>query len=152
MKITSELLIFLPLAFGIGIALSVQTAINTQLRDHLNSPIQAAFFSFLIGTILLALLAFFQHAEKPSFSSLVQIPWFLWIGGALGVYAISMSIYTAPKTGLLTLSGLIILGQLLSSVVLDHFGWLGVERVPVNWQRITGIVVILIGVVLTLQH
>ena len=152
MKITSELLILLPLALGIGIAMSVQTALNTQLREYLASPLQAAFFSFLIGTILLALLVTFQDAEKPALSQLVQIPWWLWLGGFLGVYAISLSIYTAPQLGLLTLSALIIFGQLTMSMLLDHFGWLGTERVTFNWQRLAGAVIIFVGVILTLQR
>ena len=54
----------LPLAMGIGIALTFQTAINTQLRDYVQSPLQAALFSFLIGTILLCFLVFVQNYKK----------------------------------------------------------------------------------------
>jgi len=79
-------------------------------------------------------------------------PLFLWLGGFLGVYAISLSIYTAPKLGFLTLSGLIIFGQLAMSLLLDHFGWLGTEKMPVNWQRLLGAIIIFVGVMLTLQR
>ena len=99
MKITSHLLMLLPLAMGIGIAMTIQTAINSQLREYLYSPLQAALLSFLVGTIALAVLVFFQSAEKPNVDMLRQIPWFLWLGGCLGVYSISVSIYTAPKLG-----------------------------------------------------
>ncbi|AWL27937.1 DMT family transporter [Acinetobacter defluvii] len=152
MKLTSQFLLFLPLAMGIGIAMSIQTAINTQLREYLYSPLQAALLSFLIGTIVLAIFVFFQSTPKPSLHSLGQIPWYLWLGGCLGVYAISISIYTAPKLGFLSLSGLIIFGQIMMSMLLDHFGWLGVEKTQLNWQRLFGGVVIFIGVLLTLQR
>ena len=123
-KISSQLLFILPLALGVGIAMAFQTAINSQLREHLHSPFQAALLS----------------------------PWFLWIGGCLGVYAISMSIYTAPKLGFLTFSGLVIFGQLVISMLLDHFGWLGTDKTPINWQRLVGSIVIFIGVIFTLQR
>ena len=152
MKISAQLLLFIPLTLGIGIALTIQTAINSQLREYLNSPLQAALLSFLVGTILLAILVFFQPTEKPGFAIFVQLPWYLWLGGFLGVYAISLSIYAAPRLGFLTLSGLIIFGQLVTSMVLDHFGLLGTEKTPVNWQRLLGGVVIFIGVLLTLQR
>ena len=113
LKISSQLLFLLPLALGVGIAMAFQTAINSQLREHLHSPLQAALLSFTVGTIVLALMVFFQSAEKPSVAELANIPWLLWIGGCLGVYAISMSIYTAPKLGFLTFSGLVIFGQLV---------------------------------------
>ncbi len=152
LKISSQLLFFLPLALGIGVAMAIQTALNTQLRSYLHSPLQAAFLSFLVGTILLALMVLLQNQPKPSLQQLSQIPWFLWLGGFLGVYAISLSIYTAPKLGFLTLSGLIIFGQLAMSLLLDHFGWLGTEKMPVNWQRLLGAIVIFVGVILTLQR
>ncbi|WP_168541575.1 DMT family transporter [Acinetobacter sp. A2] len=152
MKFSSQLFLLLPLAMGIGIAMAFQTAINSQLREYLYSPLQAALFSFLVGTIVLAILVFFQQVEKPSFSTLQHIPWYLWMGGCLGVYAISISIYSAPKLSLLTLSGVIIFGQMLASMLIDHFGFLGTEKVSINWQRILGSVVIFIGVLLTLQR
>jgi len=152
MKISAQLLLFIPLTLGIGIALTIQTALNSQLREYLNSPLQSALLSFLVGTILLAILVFFQPVEKPSFATFVQLPWYLWLGGFLGVYAISLSIYAAPKLGFLTLSGLIIFGQLITSMILDHFGLLGTEKTPINWQRLLGGVVIFIGVLLTLQR
>jgi len=152
MKISAQLLGLLPFTLGIGIALTIQTAINTQLREYLTSPLQAAFLSFLIGTLVLAVMVLLQSAEKPGLQQLAQIPWFLWLGGFLGVYAISFSIYTAPKMGFLTFSGVVIFGQLLMSMLLDHFGWLGTEKAPVNWQRLLGGIVIFVGVILTLQR
>ena len=152
MKISAQLLGLLPFTLGIGIALTIQTAINTQLREYLTSPLQAAFLSFLIGTLVLAVMVLLQSAERPGLQQLAQIPWFLWLGGFLGVYAISVSIYTAPKMGFLTFSGVVIFGQLLMSMLLDHFGWLGTEKAPVNWQRLLGGIVIFVGVILTLQR
>lgn len=152
MKISSQLLFILPLALGVGIAMAFQTAINAQFREHLHSPLQAAFLSFLVGTVILAFLVYFQDVPKPNLSELSNIPWYLWIGGCLGVYAISMSIYTAPKLGFLTFSGLVIFGQLVISMLLDHFGWIGTDKTPINWQRLLGGIIIFIGVLLTLQR
>ena len=152
MKISSQLILLLPLVLGIGVALTFQTAINTQLREYVQSPLQAALFSFLIGTILLCFLVFVQNSAKPDFSHMMTMPWYLWMGGFLGVYAISMSLFAAPKLGLLTLSGLIIFGQILTSMIFDQFGLFGVEKTPINWQRFLGGVVIFIGVLLTLQR
>ncbi|ANF82620.1 hypothetical protein A3K93_10725 [Acinetobacter sp. NCu2D-2] len=152
MKISSELLIFLPLSLLIGIVLTFQTAINTQLRVYLYSPLQAALLSFLVGTIVLAIMVCFQNTEKPNLSQLLSMPWYLWLGGCLGVYAISVSIYAAPKLGFLTLSGMVIFGQILMSMIVDQLGLLGNEKMPINWQRFLGGVVIFIGVLLTLQR
>lgn len=152
LKISSQLILLMPLAMGIGIAMATQTALNAQLRTYLYSPLQAALLSFLVGSVVLAVLVFFQSTAKPSWATLQQIPWYLWLGGCLGVYAISVSILTAPRLGFLTLTGLMIFGQILMSMLLDHFAWFGVERTPISWSRVIGALVIFFGVLLTLHR
>lgn len=152
LKISNQLLFLIPLAIGVGIAMALQTALNAQLREYLYSPLQAALLSFLVGTIALVVLVFFQSGQKPSFESLTHIPWFLWLGGFLGVYAITSSIFTVPKLGFLTLSGLIIFGQIVMSMLLDQLGWLGIEKTAISWQRFLGAMIIFLGVMLTLQR
>ena len=151
-KISSQLILLMPLAMGIGVAMATQTALNAQLRSYLYSPLQAALLSFLVGSMLLAVLVYMQASAKPSWSTLQQIPWYLWLGGCLGVYAISVSIITAPRFGFLSLTGLIIFGQILMSIILDHFGWFGVEKAPISWSRVIGALVIFLGVLLTLHR
>ena len=152
LKISNQLLFLIPLAIGVGIAMALQTALNAQLREYLYSPLQAALLSFLVGTIALVVLVFFQSGQKPNLESLTHIPWFLWLGGFLGVYAITSSIFTVPKLGFLTLSGLIIFGQIVMSMLLDQFGWLGIEKTAISWQRFLGATIIFLGVMLTLQR
>ena len=155
MRVT-EMLIPLLFAVGIGLAMATQTAVNAQLRQYLNSPIQAGFFSFLVGTICLAMMMFVMmwngSAAKPTLTQLSDVPIWLWVGGLLGVYAITASIYTAPKLGFLTFTGLVLFGQVLMSMLLDHFGLIGVEKHAVNWQRLLGASLIAIGILLTLQR
>ena len=137
------------LSFAVGLALSLQTAINRQLSVQLSSSLHAALISFSVGTALLFLLVLIQPSSLRSWQSLTQMPYYLWFGGALGVYAICVSIYSAPQLGLLSLSGLIIFGQVLMSMCIDHFGWLGSPIYPIQWQRLLGAVLIGIGVLLT---
>lgn len=147
-----DMIVPLMLTAAIGIAMATQTAVNTQLKTYLNSPIQAAFFSFFIGTLCLAIWVILEPSTRPTFSQLANVPIWLWVGGVLGVYAISTSIYTAPTLGFLTFTGLVLFGQLLMSACLDHFGWLGVEQQPINWKRMIGIVCIGVGILFTLQR
>jgi len=151
-KISNQLLLLMPLAMGIGIVLTFQTAINSQLKIFLPSHLQTALFSFLVGTITLFCLVLIENAGKPNLNQLYAMPWYLWFGGCLGVYAITISIFTAPKLGFLTFSGLVIFGQVVASMLFDQFGLLGVNKTPINWQRLLGGIVIFIGVLLTLQR
>lgn len=148
----NDLIFPILLAAMIGVALATQTAINSQLRQYLNSPLQAALISFAVGTFCLILLVYSQPIVRPSLNQLSLIPWWLWLGGCLGVYCLSISIYTAPKLGFLSFTGLVLFGQLLMSMLLDHFGLLGVEKNPIQWQRFLGTVFIALGIILTLQR
>ena len=127
MKISSQLLILLPLVFAIGVLLTLQTAINTQLKEYLYSPIQAAFFPFDWYNSTCRHRAV-SVTSQTMLTGADCSPWYLWLGGFLGVYAISMSIYAAPKMGFLTLTGMIIFGQMVMSMIVDHFGLLGNEK------------------------
>lgn len=152
MNLSAQLLLLIPFVLAIGAAMTLQTAINTQVSQILASSLQAAFLSFSIGTVLLALLVLWARQPLPQLAQLFNLPWYSYCAGMLGVYSISISIYTAPKLGFLTFSGLVIFGQLLTSMLFDHFGWLGAEKNPIHWQRLLGGVVIFVGVLLTLQR
>lgn len=152
MKITQQLLLLCTLTMGIGLAMAIQTSLNTQLRSAVGSTLNAALISFIVGSCVLAILVLLQSTAKPSFTQLQQIPWYLYLGGCLGVYAISISIYTAPQLGLLTFTGLVIFGQVLSSMFIDHFAWFGLNKTPISLTRLLGAIAIFIGVLLTLQR
>jgi transporter family-2 protein len=72
----------------------------------------------------------------------------VWVGGALGAFYVAGSIVTAPKLGAATLIALIVAGQALASVVVDHYGWVGFEPEPVSIGRIAGVALLGAGVVL----
>lgn len=151
-KISTPLIGLCLLTLGIGIAMTFQTAINSQLRTHLPSALHASLISFTIGTFILSILVFTLQKEPFHWQSLFHLPWYLALGGVLGVYAISMSIYTAPQLGFLTFSGLVLFGQISISMLLDHFGLLNTEKIPITWTRFCGALAILLGVFLMLQR
>ncbi|EPF70263.1 DMT family transporter [Acinetobacter rudis] len=152
MKITQHLLLLFALTMGIGLAMAIQTSLNSQLRNVVGSTLNAALISFVIGSCVLAALVLLQTTAKPNLAQLQQVPWYLYLGGCLGVYAISISIYTAPQLGLLTFTGLVIFGQVLSSMLIDHFAWFGLNKTPISITRLLGAIAIFIGVLLTLQR
>lgn len=66
-----------------------------------------------------------SHIPLPAFGNLVQIPWCFWLGGLLGVIYLTATIVLAPLLGAATMIGLIITGQMLAAIALDHFGLVG---------------------------
>jgi transporter family-2 protein len=135
-------------AFAAGAALPVQFGINAQLSSWLDSPVRAAFVSFLTGAIILAVAAALVFKPMPSGSRLGHAPWWVWVGGAFGAFYVVASIVTAPRLGAATVVAVIVAGQSVASVVVDHFGWVGFEPRHVSPGRLVGMALVGTGVAL----
>ncbi|MBW4519429.1 MAG: DMT family transporter [Scytolyngbya sp. HA4215-MV1] len=141
-------LIFLVFALLAGTLLPTQAGINAQLAKQLGNPLLAATISFLLGTLALLLFTAMSHPSLPTFERLIQIPWYLWLGGLLGVMYLTATIILAPLLGAASMIGLIITGQMLAAIALDHFGLVGFPIHPLSSWRAIGGVLLVAGVIL----
>ena len=140
--------LYLLFAFAGGVVLPFQAGVNAELGDWLNSPVRAAFVSFVVGTLVLGVAAALVFRPLPSWARLGEAPWWVWIGGALGAFYVAAAIVTAPKLGAAQLVALVVAGQALASLVVDQFGWVGFEAKPISAGRAVGIVLVGAGVAL----
>ncbi|WP_448248477.1 DMT family transporter [Thalassotalea agariperforans] len=140
--------ILLPISILIGFSLASQAGVNSQLRLALSNPIQAAFISFLIGTIVLGIIALIQGDSWFKPNALATIPWWAWLGGFLGAFNIAMSIFLAPKLGALVLAISIVCGQVIASLALDQNGWLGYPKIEITFNRVLGAIFLIVGMFL----
>jgi|TARA_B110000908_G_scaffold83858_1_gene100316 transporter family-2 protein len=151
-KVTNLGIYFLlPLSVLVGFSLASQAGVNSQLRLALSNPIQAAFISFLIGTIILGVIALLQGDTWFKANSSISIPWWAWLGGALGAFNIAMSVFLAPKLGSMVLAISIVVGQIIASLILDQNGWLGYPKIDITPNRIIGALFVLIGLILVVK-
>lgn len=132
----------------VGMVLPIQAGINAQLAKFLAHPLQAAIISFIVGFMVTAIAAAFTGEILPGLSKLTRIPPYLFIGGFLGACMVMTAILFAPKLGATVLVASLIAGQLLSSVILDNYGWVGFNAHPISIGRIVGIVLLFAGVIL----
>lgn len=139
------------LAFGAGIAISMQASINGQLAGGMGgNTVAAALFSFATGTIVLAGIALARGGLASAMVAIPGEPWWRLTGGLLGAAAIFSTVLLAPRIGLANLLTLVIVGQLLSSLAIDNFGLLSVAVRPVPGVKLAGAAVVICGVLLTL--
>lgn len=132
-----------------GILGAAQPGINSILDKKLGSPILASTISFLVGTLFLLVLSFALKILPLPLKAFTQAPWWAYVGGLLGAFFVLVSVILAPKIGAVTLMGLLLAGQLLASLIYDHFGILGYPVQPLNLWRILGVLLIFAGVYLT---
>lgn len=140
--------LFVVFAAVVGTLLPTQAGINAQLAKHLGHPLLAALVSFVVGTIALLICTFVLHTPLPTFSRVMQAPLYLWIGGLLGVIYLTATIILSPLLGAATMIGLIIAGQMLASIALDHFGLVGFPVHPLSLWRAVGAILLISGVAL----
>jgi transporter family-2 protein len=130
-----------------GGATALQAPTNAKLAAAVSGPVNAAFVSFAVGTAALGIVAMLMQA-RPDMAAVKGLPPYAWIGGLYGAVFVVAAAWAVPRLGVATTITLMVAGQLLISLVLDHFGALGVPRAPISLTRLAGVALVLGGVVL----
>ncbi|GAB2952650.1 DMT family transporter [Hymenobacter coalescens] len=137
------------LAVSMGALLPVQAALNTRLARAADGPVVAALASFAIGTLTLLLIAVAAGMRLTGLAEAArtQSPT-VWLGGVIGAFYVGSVTILTPRLGVALTFGLLIAGQLLLSVLFDHFGLFGLPMQRLSPGRVAGVLLLLIGVVL----
>jgi len=146
-----QLALSITLAVGAGVSLVVQQALNANLRLAVGSAVWSGFTSYLVGTICMALFAIATREPMPAADVTGKVPFWAWSGGLFGAVFIGLAILLIPRIGAATFFTLLVTGQMLASLCLDHFGLLGVPVHPVSLVRFAGAACLIMGVVLIRQ-
>jgi len=134
-------------ALTIGSFLAIQAGINAQLRQVLGSPFRSALLSVFVSTIFMLLIVVIA-GQPTTTQPLRGAPWWFYTGGLLGACVVLGSLILAPRVGASTLSAGIICGQLVTALVLDHFGLVGFPIVRLSPSRILGAVLLFVALFL----
>ena len=135
------------LAAGIGIP--VLAALNAALGVRLGSPAAAAAILFVVAfSLTLVVLAF----GKPSaVLAATTAPKHLFLAGVLVAFYVLTITFVAPRFGVGNAVFLVLLGQLISAAVIDHFGLFGAQATALSFTRAAGIALMAAGVFVTQQ-
>jgi bacterial/archaeal transporter family-2 protein len=141
------------LALLAGVALATQTGINAQLRSAVGSPVLATLISFLVGTfVLIVYLVLFERDSFEGIRQMKGMAFYKILGGVIGAAYVCSVIILAPRIGAANLLALIVGGQILFALFLDHFGFLGFQQHSFNVFRLAGACLLISGVVLILKN
>ena len=138
------------LLFGLlaGALLPIQFGVNAELAKWVDSPVRASLINFGVGGLALLIVTLVAFRGWPSPARIGEAPWWVWVGGFCGAFYVLGSTITAPKLGAATLVALVLAGQAIASLLVDHFGWVGFEEEPITPGRVVGVVLVAAGVVL----
>ena len=143
-----NVLFFSILAILGGVSVAIQQVLNANLRMALDSAAWSGFVSYFVGVACMALLALSLRDPIPSVAVAGRVPWWAFSGGLFGAIFIALAIVLIPKLGAATFIVLLVTGQMLASVTIDHFGWLGLPEHPIDLPRLFGTVLLIGGCVL----
>jgi bacterial/archaeal transporter family-2 protein len=129
----------------------MQAPINSRLGKSVGS-VQAATFSFLVGTVALLAIATFVQGGLGDLGKLGRAPWWALVGGLLGAVYVTVALVAVRTLGASGLTAVVITGQLAISVAIDRFGLFGIARQHIDASRILGLVLLVVGVVLVVRR
>jgi transporter family-2 protein len=137
------------LTAAVGGLIALQPPINAGLgRATGNLP--AALVSFMVGTLLLALIVTLV-GQTGGLSSTLDVRWYYLLGGLLGAAYVTMALIAVSSIGAGGVAAATITGQLTAAVVIDRLGILGLEETPLSATRVAGIVLLLAGTYLVVR-
>jgi transporter family-2 protein len=140
----------LPIALALtaGVSLVIQQILNANLRVQLDSAVWSGFMSYFVGVLCMVALAVALREPIPSAAVIARIPWWAWTGGMFGALFIALAILVAHQLGAAALFALLVTGQMVAAIALDHFGWLGLPQRQIDLPRLIGVCLLIGGVVM----
>src|SRR5690349_14156311 len=121
--------IWILLTFLAGAFLPIQGGLNARLGKAAENPVYASLFSFIVGAAGLVLYILLTR-QTISWTGLKEAPATVWTGGLLGAFYVTVIILAFPKLGPGLTFGLIVAGQMIISVLLEHFNILVAQQNP----------------------
>ena len=152
MKATKmEIIILIIFAVLVGMLLPIQAASNAGVSRFFGDVSYAVLLSFVIGIVLVSVYILVAKPSLNSDISQLSIPKYLVFGGLISVvYTIAIT-YLSPRLGVGNTLFIIIVGQMIAALLVDHFGVFESVKQEITLKRVAGVTLMLIGVYLAKQ-
>lgn len=135
-------------AVVVGALVSAQPPLNAILSRALGSAYGASAISIFVAFLsILAVLAI-SGAGTLSRAALASVPWWVYLAGVVGAVFVASGVVIAPVTGALVFFVCVVTGQLLGSLLADHFGAFGLAVREITPQRLLGLALVVGGAIL----
>jgi bacterial/archaeal transporter family-2 protein len=138
------------LAVAAGLAGSIQVALMSRLGERIG-VLEALGFSASVTAGLAVLILLLARQSLAGFARAVHQPWWMLLGGVMGLIIVFTVTYAGPRIGVAATVGILIAGQLAMGAAIDRWGLFGSERIALHWPRVLGIGLLAIGAALSLR-
>ncbi len=125
-----------------GVVLSIMVVLNGDLGNATGNYISSVIIHFvgLIGIIILLVVT------KSKIKNLKGIPFYMFSGGLIGILTVLFTNISFTNLGVSLTVSLALLGQLVTAIVIDHFGYFDLEINKFEKKKIIGLGIIILGI------
>src|SRR5579875_2206885 len=131
-------LIFLAIALVTGALIPIQAATNASFSKSIGNPLLTGLMVFVVGLFGMLLFILLSGTSFPATKQLTSAPLYGYLGGLIVATYVVMITVLVPKIGVGTAIGLIVTGQIICAVLIDHFGFFNVAVRSINVTRTVG--------------
>ncbi|MGD0707197.1 MAG: DMT family transporter [Anaerolineaceae bacterium] len=134
-----------------GVAIGTQSTLSTRIGSMIGNFRTGLLMNFAGGIIAGVFVLALTFIQGKSFWNLpASAVVMLLIAGALGILIITGVAFSLQLTGVAAGLATVILGEMVVSVIVDAKGLAGATAIPITWERVVGLLVIVLGVYLIL--
>jgi len=144
-------LIFLALALITGALIPIQAATNAAFSKSIGNPLITGIMVFIIGLVGMVLFTLLSRTPFPMRQQLTSAPWYSYLGGLIVATYVVMITILVPRIGVGAAIGLIVTGQIICAVTIDHFGLFNVAVRSISITRLAGIFLMIAGIYLVMK-
>lgn len=141
-------IIYMGAAIAVGLVLSAQPPLNAYLSRALGSPYGASAISIGIAFVCILIMLPLFGSGRLNTQTLTSVPWWVYLAGVSGAIFVASGAMIPPVTGALIFFVCLVAGQLIGSVLADHFGAFGLAVREITIWRILGIALVLAGAIM----
>jgi transporter family-2 protein len=138
------------LAVAAGLAGSIQVALMSRLGERIG-VLEALAFSTVLTAAAAFVVLVLARRSVGAFDRAVHQPWWMLLGGVMGLLIVFTVTYSGPRIGVAATVGILIAGQLVMGAAIDRWGLFRSERIPLHWPRLVGIALLAVGAALSLR-
>ena len=141
-----------------GLAIAVQARVNGSLAQSLQNGLLAAWISFAGGWSVLLVLVLSRQSGRDGLLRLRdalrhrRIRWWECVGGISGAVLVGSQGLAVATIGVAVFTVAVVIGQVVSSMVIDRLGVGPGEPKPFTTTRVAGAVVGVIAVTVAVSH
>lgn len=128
-----------------GIGIPVMATLNARLGMAYGNVAMAASILFCVALVCSVATLFVMGLPE---SKAPSLPFYYYLGGVLVAFYVLTITYVAPTFGVANAVFFVLLGQIIASVLIDHFGMFGMAQNSLSFQRVLGVIFMIVGIIL----